>query len=54
MVEIQIEILKGSLLEHDKLWKDYSYIYDVGHPRMKKIEIERNKIVEQIQKLIKP
>lgn len=45
------EILNASLLEHDKLWKELAYIYEINHPKLKAIQDERNKIVELIQKI---
>jgi len=45
------EILNASLLEHDKLWKELAYIYEINHSKLKAIQDERNKIVELIQKI---
>lgn len=51
--EIRLHLLKGSQQEHDKIWKEYSYIYGPDNPRTVAIQNERNKMTDEINKLLK-
>lgn len=51
--EAKLHILKGSQLEHDKIWKDFSYIYGPDSPRTVAIQNERNKLTDEINQLLK-
>lgn len=50
-MDIKLELLNSSWLEHQKSAKDMGLIYPIDHPKRKLIEAEINKIVIQIQKL---
>jgi len=50
---ILLEILKGSQMEHDKILKDFIYIYGIEDYRVKQLTDERNQITDQINQLLK-
>ena len=50
-VDIQIELLQSSWLEHQKAAKDMAFIYGIDDPKRKRIEAELNSIVNQIKLL---
>jgi hypothetical protein len=53
MKQLKLHILKGSQVEHDKLWKEFAYLYGHDHPRTKVLEKEVHKLVDEINKLSK-
>jgi hypothetical protein len=52
MIDLKIQLLKGSQLEHDKILKDLIYVLGNDNERVKKILEERNKITEEINQLL--
>jgi len=53
MIDLKIQLLKGSQLEHDKILKDLIYVLGNDNERVKKILEERNKITDEINELLK-
>lgn len=50
---ISLHILKASQMEHDKVWKDLSYVYGPDHACVKSIQEERNSLTTRINILMK-
>ncbi len=51
MDAIKLEILESSYWEHFKYAKDLAYILPLDNPKRKKVELEVNRLSEEINKL---
>lgn len=49
---LKLQILKGSQQEHDKILKDFAYIYGHNHPRVVVMTEERNRLTDEINKIL--
>lgn len=50
--EIRLHLLKGSQQEHDKIMKDFAYVYGHDHPRVLRLTEERNRITTEINDIL--
>ena len=50
-LELRLHILKGAQQEHEKVWRDFTYVYGHDHPRVTKLGDERNKITNEINQI---